>query len=332
MPTNIEVKARVDDFPALRARAALLTDTPVEAIPQLDTFFRTKKGRLKLRELGPNLSQLVYYERRDQAGPKRSDYRIVEIQDSGGLKAALTLALGLRGIVKKVRYLYLIGQTRVHLDDVEGLGHFVELEVVLRPGQADQQGLAVAEDLMSKLGIHSADLLEGAYMDLLENDERPETKTGGDMSKIKAINHVAFVVDDMDHSLSFWRDAMGIEVRELRDVPAEKSQVAFLPVAGSELELVLPTTPDSGVAKYLAKRGPGMHHICLEVDNLEDLIQKLRGRGIRLIDDRPRLGADGLKYAFVHPESAGGVLVELYENSGASASANGGSEAMQVPG
>jgi methylmalonyl-CoA epimerase len=323
MPTNIEVKARVRDFPALRARAEQLSDTPVEAIPQVDTFFLTEKGRLKLRELGPNLAQLVYYERHDQSGPKRSDYRIFETQDSQGLKAALTLALGVRGVVKKVRYLYLVGQTRLHLDEVEGLGHFMELEVVLRPGQSDEQGLVVAEGLMSKLGIDKADLLEGAYMDLLENGDRLDASPGGDMSKVKAINHVAFVVDDMDRSLSFWRDALGIEVRELRDIPAEKSQVAFLPLAGSELELVLPTTTDSGVAKYLAKRGAGMHHICLEVEDLEDLLQQLKRHGIRLIDDRPLLAANGLKYAFVHPESTGGVLVELYEHAGASSTADG---------
>ena len=80
------------------------------------------------------------------------------------------------------------------------------------------------------------------------------------MSKVKAINHIAVVVDDMEKSLLFWRDALGVDVHELRDVPAEMSQVAFLPLAGSEIELVKPTSDDSGIAKYLAKRGPGMHH------------------------------------------------------------------------
>ncbi len=133
------------------------------------------------------------------------------------------------------------------------------------------------------------------------------------MPKIKAINHVAVVVDDMQKSLSFWRDALGIRLHELRDVPAEKSQVAFLPLAGSEVELVLPTTDDSGIAKYLAKRGPGMHHICLEVDDIEGMMTQLKARNIRLINDEPRATADGKKYAFIHPESTGGVLVELYQ-------------------
>ncbi|MCB9110909.1 MAG: methylmalonyl-CoA epimerase [Anaerolineales bacterium] len=133
------------------------------------------------------------------------------------------------------------------------------------------------------------------------------------MPAIKAINHVAVVVDDMDKSLAFWRDALGIELHELRDVPAEQSQVAFLPLAGAEVELVMPTTDDSGIAKYLAKRGPGMHHLCLEVDDIEGMMNELKARNIRLINEEPRTAADGKKYAFVHPESTGGVLVELYQ-------------------
>lgn len=133
------------------------------------------------------------------------------------------------------------------------------------------------------------------------------------MPAIKAINHVAVVVDDMEKSLSFWRDALGIPLHELRDVPAEKSQVAFLPLAGAEVELVQPTTDDSGIAKYLAKRGPGMHHLCLEVDDIEGMMAVLHEKNIRLINEQPRVAADGKKYAFVHPESTGGVLVELYQ-------------------
>ena len=133
------------------------------------------------------------------------------------------------------------------------------------------------------------------------------------MPTIKQINHVAVVVDDMQKSLAFWRDALGIDLHELRDVPAEKSQVAFLPLAGSEVELVMPTTDDSGIAKYLAKRGPGMHHICLEVDDIAGMLAHLKAKNIRLINEEPRLAADGKKYAFIHPESTGGVLVELYQ-------------------
>lgn len=133
------------------------------------------------------------------------------------------------------------------------------------------------------------------------------------MPRVKQINHVAVVVDDMEKALSFWRDALGMELHELRDVPAEKSQVAFLPLPGSEVELVRPMMDDSGIAKYLAKRGPGMHHICLEVDDIEGMLAQLKARGVRLINEEPRTTADGKKYAFIHPESTSGVLVELYQ-------------------
>lgn len=133
------------------------------------------------------------------------------------------------------------------------------------------------------------------------------------MPQIKAMNHVAVVVDDMEKSLTFWRDALGIDLHELRDVPAEQSQVAFLPLAGAEVELVMPATGDSGIAKYLAKRGPGMHHICLEVDDLDGMLLQLKEKNIRLINEEPRVAVDGKKYAFIHPESTGGVLVELYQ-------------------
>ncbi|MGE5249599.1 MAG: methylmalonyl-CoA epimerase [Bacteroidota bacterium] len=133
------------------------------------------------------------------------------------------------------------------------------------------------------------------------------------MAKIKAIHHVALVVDDMEKSLSFWREGLGLEVQDLRDVPAEASRVAFLPLSGSEVELVLPTTQDSGIAKFLAKRGPGMHHLCLEVEDIEAMLAHLKRQGVRLINEEPRLGAEGRKYAFVHPESTGGVLLELYQ-------------------
>ena len=133
------------------------------------------------------------------------------------------------------------------------------------------------------------------------------------MPTIQSVHHVAVVVDDMRKSLSFWRDALGIDLHELRDVPAEASRVAFLPLAGTEIELVEPTTTDSGIAKYLAKRGPGMHHICLQVDDIGAMLEQLRARGIRLINEEPRKAANGKMYAFVHPESTGGVLVELYQ-------------------
>ncbi len=168
MPSNIEIKARVREFTDMRSRAEALADTPVQVLPQEDTFFGVAHGRLKLRVRPEGPAQLIYYERPDQDGPKRSDYHIFETPDPDSLKTTLGLALGIRGVVRKTRYLYLVGQTRVHLDDVDALGQFMELEVVMRPGQTDVEGQAIATDLMAKLGVVEADLLEGAYMDLIE--------------------------------------------------------------------------------------------------------------------------------------------------------------------
>ena len=168
MPANIEIKARLPDLEAVKARAEALSDAPVEVIPQEDTFFNVPRGRLKLRELAPDRAQLVYYERGDVAGPKRSDYILAGTSEPAALKAALSAALGVRGVVRKRRYLYLAGQTRIHLDEVEGLGTFMELEVVLRPGQTDAEGQVIAEGLLGKLGVKESDLIEGAYMDLIE--------------------------------------------------------------------------------------------------------------------------------------------------------------------
>ena len=169
MPSNIEIKARVRNFDEIRRRAEDLSDSPVEVIPQEDTFFNTPHGRLKLRLLAEDRAQLIYYTRPDQEGPKRSDYHISHSSDPANLKRVLELAYGIRGVVRKTRYLYLVGQTRVHLDDVEGLGQFMELEVVMQEKQSDAEGQAMAEALMASLGVAKTDLLEGAYMDLLES-------------------------------------------------------------------------------------------------------------------------------------------------------------------
>jgi len=126
------------------------------------------------------------------------------------------------------------------------------------------------------------------------------------------INHIALVVSDLDASLSFWRDGLGLELQTVETVPEQEAQVAFLPLGESHVELVKPTSETSGMAKYLAKRGPGMHHLCVEVEDIAAVLAQLKAKGFRLIDETPRKRA-GRWYAFVHPESAHGVLVELYE-------------------
>ncbi len=132
------------------------------------------------------------------------------------------------------------------------------------------------------------------------------------MAKVKKINHIGIAVADVDESLKFWRDAMGIELHHIEDVPSQKAKVAFLPVGDTEVELVNPTAPDTGVAKFLADRGGGMHHLCLEVDDIVEMLAELKAKGVRLIDEEPKV-LPGRKMAFVHPKSTGGVLVELYE-------------------
>ena len=169
MPANIEIKAHARDFETIRSRAEKLSDSVMEVIPQEDFFFNVPQGRLKLRILAPDSAQLIYYTRPDQEGPKRSDYHIAHTSDPDNLKRVLELAYGIRGVVKKTRYLYLVGQTRVHLDDVDDLGHFMELEVVMKEGQSDAVGQEIAEGLMASLGVERSDLLEGAYMDMIEN-------------------------------------------------------------------------------------------------------------------------------------------------------------------
>jgi methylmalonyl-CoA/ethylmalonyl-CoA epimerase len=133
------------------------------------------------------------------------------------------------------------------------------------------------------------------------------------MPVVKKINHIAILVDDLDATISFWQDALGLELTHTEDVPGEQAIIAFLPTGDSEIELVKPTTEDSGLARYLSKRGPGMHHICLEVDDIVGMLAQLKAKGIQMVNDEPRVGTDGRKYAFVHPKSAHGVMVELYE-------------------
>src|SRR3990172_4920576 len=133
------------------------------------------------------------------------------------------------------------------------------------------------------------------------------------MSTVQRINHVAIVVDDIDSALGFWRDGLGLEVTHVEDVPSQESIVAFLPTGDSEVELVKPTSPDGSVARFLSRRGPGIHHICFEVDDLLGFLDRLQELGVRLVNTEPVVGTGGKLIAFIHPESTQGVLVELYQ-------------------
>ncbi len=164
---NIEIKAKVRDVEHVRKYMSQ-KGSHHEVQHQRDVFFHCSDGRLKLRCFPDGTGVLVAYERPDQSGPKLSDYILASAPDAAKTEEALTRSLGVRGVVEKTREIALLGQTRIHLDDVKHLGHFVELEVVMRPGQGEQEGLAIAKDLMKELRIAEADLLENAYMDMLE--------------------------------------------------------------------------------------------------------------------------------------------------------------------
>jgi len=128
-----------------------------------------------------------------------------------------------------------------------------------------------------------------------------------------SIHHIAIVVRDLDAALDFYRDALGLEMTDRRQVPEEGVEIAFLPAGEGEIELLRPLDEESGVARFLEKRGEGLHHVCLAVDDIDASMQRLQATGAQLLSDEPRVDAHGTRYAFVHPKSAHGVLLELYE-------------------
>jgi methylmalonyl-CoA/ethylmalonyl-CoA epimerase len=132
------------------------------------------------------------------------------------------------------------------------------------------------------------------------------------MAKITKINHIAIAVPEIEKALYFWQDILGLELSHTEEVTSQHSMVGFLPIGESEIELVQPTAKETGVARFLEKKGPGLHHICLEVDDIEDMIAQLMKKGMRMIDEHPRI-LEGRKMAFIHPSASGGVLVELYQ-------------------
>jgi methylmalonyl-CoA/ethylmalonyl-CoA epimerase len=130
---------------------------------------------------------------------------------------------------------------------------------------------------------------------------------------IKKISHIAIVVPDLDEAMNFWVEALGLPLEHMEHVPDQGVDVAFLPSGDSEIELLEPCDPESGVARFMSKKGPGMHHICFEVDDIELVLNRLRQANVPLINDEPTIGTGGKKIAFIHPKGTGGVLVELYE-------------------
>jgi predicted adenylyl cyclase CyaB len=167
MPANIEIKARVSDPQAFLTRARTLTGAEPETILQTDTFFHCETGRLKVREFADGTGELISYHRPDAEGPKTSSYAIARTTDAGALRDVLGATLKVQGVVRKKRLLLMAGRTRIHLDEVEGLGSFMELEVVLTEDDDPEDGEKEAADLMAKLGVVPDDLVRGAYIDLM---------------------------------------------------------------------------------------------------------------------------------------------------------------------
>ncbi|GLV45380.1 uncharacterized protein CBL_05481 [Carabus blaptoides fortunei] len=173
---NIEIKAKVRNLADLLQKVKSLSDTSCEEISQHDTFYNVSQGRLKLRKFKDTSSELIFYERDDKEGPKLSSYEKVSLSPNATdqLDAVLTRALGCTGVVKKRRQLFMVDQTRIHIDSVQDLGDFIELEVTLKPNEEPEDGIQIAHSLMNKLGVDKNDLIAGAYRDLLENSRQQD--------------------------------------------------------------------------------------------------------------------------------------------------------------
>ncbi len=167
MLRNVEIKAIARDLPLIRVKAEAIAGTTGEIIYQADTFFYSRTGKFKLRILGPDRGELIFYERSEESGLKESSYLIVKTTDPDNLKMALANACGIKGEIKKIREVFIVGQTRIHLDQVEGLGDFIELEFVMRDGQSRDEGIQTLRYLMGNLGIIEEDLIVGAYLDIM---------------------------------------------------------------------------------------------------------------------------------------------------------------------
>lgn len=167
MPRNIEIKAHIESVESLLPKAAAIANEGPIEILQDDTFFSCENGRMKLRTFSEKEGELIFYRRENQQGPKESFYVRSPTSSPETLREALSQAYGQTGRIQKHRTLFIVGRTRVHLDQVKHLGHFLELEVVLQEGEPPEAGVQEAHNLMVRLGVEPSQLIEGAYVDLL---------------------------------------------------------------------------------------------------------------------------------------------------------------------
>lgn len=173
MARNVEIKARlsIQEFESAREISAQIASQGPEVIQQTDTYFDCRRGRLKLRQFSDGSAELIAYQRPDAEGPKTSNYHLIACPTPTEMIQGLTSVLGVRHVVKKRRTLFLVGQTRIHLDEVEGLGTFLELEVVLNEAETEEFGQSVANEILEQLKIDQSSLISGSYIDLMQHRE-----------------------------------------------------------------------------------------------------------------------------------------------------------------
>jgi len=170
LPENVEIKAVVKDWKRAHRTARELSGSAAVKLKQIDVFFRSPKARLKLRTLAADQGELILYDRPNLPSAKLSRYIIARTREPRKMVEILSSTFGVIGTVRKTRFLYRVGQTRIHLDQVDGLGRFLEFEVVLRPGQAEADGRRIADNLMEKFGITPDQLLGRSYLEMLTRE------------------------------------------------------------------------------------------------------------------------------------------------------------------
>ncbi|SFL93737.1 adenylyl cyclase CyaB, putative [Variovorax sp. OV329] len=264
MARNIEIKARVADLQAVAKAAERLGAQGPTGILQDDAFFPCPNGRLKLRAFADGTGELIFYRRADQAGPKESFYLRSHTTQPDVLRESLVLAYGSAGRVRKKRLLYMHGRTRIHIDDVQGLGSFVELEVVLRDGESAEDGVREAHQLMEDLAIDPAQLIEGAYVDLLQaaTPTLPEALTASLVDRHResgryyhGLSHVEALLRWLDRSRGLAADARAIEAAiwfhdAVYDTRSKRNEADSAQLARRELEAL--AWPQPAIAKVEA--------------------------------------------------------------------------------
>lgn len=286
MPRNIEIKARVDSVDALAQKVAPLAAEGPTEIAQDDTFFRCDSGRLKLRTFSADQGELIFYRRATAHGPKESFYIRTPTACPESLRESLSLACGQAGRVVKQRTLYLVGRTRVHLDRVEGLGHFLELEVVLQDDEPAEVGVAEAHALMARLGVEPPQLIDTAYVDLLRARE-----TSRELATISLLVH------DYDEAIRYFTDALRFELVEDSAQAPGKRWVVLSPGRGKGASLLLAKPADEAQRASVGHQSGGRVWLFLHTTDFGGDFAHMKASGVRFLE-APRREAYGTVAVF----------------------------------